>query len=237
MLTGSKTIFTAEPVQWAADYVLDILETLQEGATDSEYGLELLALEREELRGVWQELMNTAPQVKKPVFFAAGREGARLFVIRQLLSVLPARQCLLHDPDRVFQQTCVRLAHEYFFFAGFHLCLEKKAPPEEIVTRALKIIERQGLSSKMLLGEHPLHIYCLDYEMPDPAYYLYPSHAIVCGATDFTPQRQLHCLLHELGHVVYAGKQNNKLQPDNASRRQMAEQFANRFARKHLTPV
>lgn len=68
MLTGSKTIFTAEPVQWAADYVLDILETLQEGATDSEYGLELLALEREELRGVWQELMNTAPSAKKPVF-------------------------------------------------------------------------------------------------------------------------------------------------------------------------
>ena len=235
MSTGCKSIFTAEPVQWAADYCLDILETLREGATDSEYGLELLSLEREELRGIWQEQIQPLQEWPQPVYCATGREGARLFVLRQLLSVLPAKKCLLHDQEEVFQQTCVRLAHEYFFLCSFHLSMDKKAPTETMIHRALHIIDEQKLSTKLLLNGHPLYIFALDYEMPDPAYYLYPSHSIVCGASNFEPHMQLHCLLHELGHVVYAGNQSNKLQLDGPKRRKMAEQFAKRFARKHLT--
>jgi hypothetical protein len=238
MIQGYKNIFTAEPVQWAADYVLDILETLEEGVQDSKYGLDLLALEREELRGVWHELLSTHPSTEGPVFCASGIAGARLFVIRQLLAALPpVKPCPLHDCDEIFQMACRRLVNEFFILSQFRMSLEKKSPPSALVEKALQIVANRGVTDELLLNGHPLHIYCLDYELPEPACYFFLSHTILCGSSDFDAGRQLHCILHELGHVVYAAKQAGKIQPDRVLRKKAAEQFANRFAACHLTPV
>ena len=207
---GFKNVFTAEPVQWAVDYIQDILETL-EGAADNEYGLALLTLEREELRSIWHELCQTQNQVEGSVLCGFGHEGARLFVIRQLLCALPAlSHCPLHNKDTVFSQACKRLLDEYFFLRSFRLPMDQHAPTSDLVSRALGIVMKNGLANRLLLGNHPLHLYCINYELPSPAYYLYPSHTIVCGTNNFEPHLQLHCLLHELGHVIYAAKQAGK---------------------------
>ncbi|MDW7652041.1 MAG: hypothetical protein SCK29_02270 [Bacillota bacterium] len=235
MTAGYKNIFTAEPIQWAVDYIQDILETLEEGAIDSDYGLALLALEREELRVILQELQQDVPKVDTPVFCAYGRQGARLFVIRQLLSTLPAvEHCPLHSRDHVYSQACRRLLDESFFLSGFRLSLEKKAPSPETVSRALRILAGSRLAGRLRLNRHPLHLYCLNYELPDPAYYLLPSHTIICGANDFDAHTQLHCLLHEFGHAIYAAKPSVK---PAVERKKAAEQFANHFAAALLTSV
>jgi hypothetical protein len=235
MSSAYMNVYTAEPIQCAVDYLLDILETLEETTSECEYGLELLALEREELRGIWQQLIDDAPASGSPAFCGFGREGARLFVIRQLIAALPAvRQCPLHDQDQVFQLACKRLLDEFFFLSSFRLSLEKKTPPSALVNRALRVVTERGMADLLFLNGHPLHIYCLDYEMPDAAYYLYPSHTIVCGANDFEAGRQLHMLLHELGHAVYAGRQLGQPQITEAERKKTAEQFAHRFAALHL---
>jgi hypothetical protein len=238
MTSGIKNITVAEPVQWAVDYLLGILETLEDAPSDSEYGLGLLALEREELRVIWHKLSDGLPVNGKPVFCSVGRDGARLFVLRQLLAALPAvRHCPLHGQEQVFRQACKRLVDEFFFLSGFRLSLSKKAPSQILVDRALRIVDDRGLSGALRLNGHSLHMYCLDYELPDPAYYLYPSHTILCGATDFDAGRQLHVLLHELGHAVYATRPLNRPAASETVRKKTAEQFANRFAASHLTTV
>lgn len=205
---------------------------------DSGYGLQLLALEREELRSIWHELMNGLPAANGPVFCAFGQEGARLFVIRQLLAMLPsAHHCLLHNQDAVFHGACRRLVDEFMFLSGFRLSMEYRTPDTDIVSAALRIVSGRGLDNQLKIGNHPLHLYCLDYRLPEPAYYLYPSHTVVCGATQFDKRRQLHCLLHELGHVVYAAKQTGGFNADKTARKNAAEQFANRFAVTMLTSV
>jgi hypothetical protein len=237
MTAGYKNIFTAEPVQWAVDYIQDILETL-EGAVDNEYGLALLSLEREELRGIWHELCKNTSQVEGTVHCGFGHDGARLFVIRQLLCALPAvDHCPLYNNDTVFSQACKRLLDEHFFLRSFRLPLDQRAPTPDLVSRALGIVMKNGLADRLLLGNHPLHLYCINYELPSPAYYLYPSHTIVCGTNNFEPHLQLHCLLHELGHVIYATKQAGKHQLKAVARKKTAEQFANRFAATFLSPV
>jgi hypothetical protein len=231
MNSGYKNIFSAEPVQWAVDYLLDILETLEEAPSDSEYGLGLLALEREEMRSIWQQMTAGLPADGGPVICGYGREGARLFVLRQLLAALPAvKHCPLHGQEQVFRLACKRLVHEFFFLSGFRLALGKNPPTPALTERALRIVSERGLSQALRLNGHPLHLYCLDYELPDTACYLYPSHTIVCGATDFEAGRQLHVLLHELGHAVYAGRRPATPPASAAERKKTAERFANRFA-------
>lgn len=237
MTADMKNVFNAEPVQWAADYIQDILETLEDSAQNGEYGLALLALEREELRGIWHELNHSMAKTAYPAMCGYGREGARLFIIRQLLAALPPiNPCPLHNKEQLFSHACKRLIHEFFFLSGFRLALDKKAPSPEVVHRALGILTKSGLSNQLYLGKHMLHIYALEYELPDPAYYIYPSHTILCGATDFDVQGQLHCILHELGHVVYAAKKAQTVITHTPLRQRAAEQFANRFAASHLTP-
>lgn len=236
MTAGYKNVFNAEPVQWAADYILDILETLEEGVQDSEYGLALLALEREELRGIWHQLMHTVPENEGPVICGFGREGARLFVIRQLLAALPPiKPCPLHGNEEVYHMACRRLVNEFFFLSQFRLVLDSQPPPQELVKRAIRVVVERGMGRELMLNGHPLHLYCLNYQLPDPACYLYPSHTIACGTNHFDTGRQLHMLLHELGHVVFAARQAGVCQTaDSRQRKKAAEQFANRFAAKHL---
>jgi hypothetical protein len=237
---GYKGFLSAEPVQWGVDYLHGILETLEESSLESGYGITLLALEREELREIWCRLLD--PQLyhtENNVFSAYGLQGARLFVIRHLLATLPElRQCPLHNHEALFHAACKRLVDEYLFLSTFKLTCGEKAPSQAVVGYALEILARKKLLAKLSLGEHHLHIYCLDYMMPHPAYYLPPSHTIICGADSMDRHGQLHCLLHEFGHVLYAREEAGvALKTDNMLRKQAAEQFAHRFAKRLLTPA
>lgn len=238
MTADIRNIFNTEPVQWAADYIQDILETLEESADDGEYGLALLSLEREELRGIWHELIQSMPKTAYPAICGYGRQGAQLFIIRQLLAALPPlTHCPLHNQNEIFSHVCKRLVDEFFFLSGIRLAIDTKGPSPEIIHRALGIMTKSGLAKQLYLGNHMLHIYVLEYELPDPAYYIYPSHTILCGATNFDARGQLHCILHELGHVIYAAKKAGTEVNHAALRKKAAEQFANRFAASHLTLV
>jgi hypothetical protein len=238
LTSRSKRIFTAEPVQWATDYILDILETLEEVAKDSDYGLALLALEREELRGIWHELIGRLPATEGPAICSTGRQGAMLFVIRQLLVSLPPLQpCLRHSQDETYHLACKRLTNEVFFLSQFRLSLERKAPAPELVKSALRIVISRGMATDLLLNGCPLHIYCLNYELPEPASYLFPAHTILCGSNDFDANRQLQLILYELGRVVYTAKQTGKELPPGVLKEKTAEQFAHHFAASHLSLV
>ncbi|MBT9167629.1 MAG: hypothetical protein DDT19_00967 [Syntrophomonadaceae bacterium] len=235
MRSKFKYFFTAEPVQWATDYILDILETLEEGAKNCDYGLTLLALEREELRGIWHELIGQLPATEGPALCLTGRQGTMLFVIRQLLvSLPPLKPCLHHGQDETYQLAYKQLTNELFFLSQFRLSHERKAPTLEIVNNALRIVISRGMAGDLLLNGYPLHIYCLNYELPKPASYLFPSHTILCGSNDFDANRQLQLILYELGRVVYAAKQTGKDQPPSTLRENAAEQFAHHFAASHL---
>lgn len=238
MTSRPQHMFTAEPLQWATDYILDILETLEEGAKDSHYGLALLALEREELRGLWHELMGQIPATEGPALCSNGRQGAMLFVIRQLLVALPPlKPCLYHSQDEIYQLACRRLTNEVFFLSQFRLAHERKAPAPELVRSALRIVISRGMAADLLLNGHPLHIYCLNYELPEPASYLFSSHTILCGSNDFDTNKQLQLILYALGRVVYAAQQTGKNQPAGAHKEKTAEQFAQYFAASHLSLV
>lgn len=235
MTAGYKSVLTSEPIQWAADFLQSIYETVGESGLDSEYGLALLALEREELRSQYHSLLPSSPPGASVHFFE-GRDGACLFVLRQLLAVLPAAEpCPVHHRDTVFQAACRRLQEEYQFLSSFRLTLEKSPPPLPLARLAVDILRANGIQNRLLSAGHPLHLYSLAYEMPAPGYYLYPSHTIICGASDFDRRGQLHCLLHELGHVVYATLRTP--QEDANERKKTAEQFAHRFADRFLVTV
>lgn len=238
---GYKGFLLAEPVQWSVDYLQGILETLEESSLESGYGITLLALEREELREIWCRLLETNPCLteKNNVFSAYGLQGARLFVIRHLLATLPGpRHCPLHNQEALFRAACKRLVDEYLFLSTFKLTCGEKAPSQEVVNDALNILASKKMLAQLSLGGHPLHVYCIDYNMPHPAYYLFPSHTIICGADSMDRHEQLHCLLHEFGHVMYARKVAGlALKRDNMLRKQAAEQFAHRFAKRLLTPA
>ncbi|MBS4008749.1 MAG: hypothetical protein KGZ45_10075 [Clostridium sp.] len=238
MTSRSKHIFTAEPVKWATDYILDILETLEEGAKDSDYGLALLALEREELRGIWHELIGRLPATEGSALCLTGREGTMLFVIRQLLvSLPPAKPCLRHSKDETYHLACKRLTNELFFLSQFSLSLERKEPTPELVKSALHIVISRGMAADLFLNGFPLHIYCLNYVMPEPVSYLFPSHTILCGSNDFDANRQLQLILYELGRVIFTARQAGRAQPISAQRINTAEQFAHQFAASHLSLV
>ncbi|MBS4032792.1 MAG: hypothetical protein KGZ63_15430 [Clostridiales bacterium] len=237
---GYKDFLLAEPVQWGVDYLQGILETLEESGLESDYGITLLALEREELREIWYRLLDSPRcHTESNVFCAYGLQGARLFVIRHLLAALPGtRQCPMHNQEALFRAACKRLVDEYLFLSTFKLTCGEKAPSEEVVVDALNILARKKLLAKLSISGHPLHVYCLNYRMPHPAYYLPPSHTIICGADSMDRYQQLHCLLHEFGHVLYARREAGvALKTDNMLRKQAAEHFANRFARRLLTPA
>ncbi|MBS3899951.1 MAG: hypothetical protein KGZ54_04550 [Dethiobacter sp.] len=238
MTSRSKHIFTAEPVQWATDYIFDILETLEEGAKNSDYGLALLALEREELRGIWHELNGQLPATEGNALCLSGRQGTMLFVIRQLLvSLPPLKPCLRYGQDETYQLACKRLTNELFFLAQFRRSPERKAPAPELVKNALRIIISRGMAAELLLNGSPLHIYCLNYVLPQPTSYIFTSHTILCGSSDFDENRQLQLILYELGRAIYAAKQAGKEQPACALREKTAEQFTHHFAASHLSLV
>jgi hypothetical protein len=229
-MTRQKSFLSAEPVQRAVDYLNGILEILWE-APGSEYGLKLLALEREELQEIYRNLLDGFPQNKESVFYIAGKEGARLFVVRQVLAALPpVNACPLHNQDELFRAACSRLADEQEFLANFRLCLDKKILSESVVCRAVELIRRNKMVDRLSLSGHPLHVYCLNYLLPHPAYYLATSHSVLCGASSLNEEQQLHCLLHEFGHVLYTVRGSLRTPANRKLRKQASEQFANRFA-------
>ncbi len=236
-ITGRKSIFSVEPIQWAVDYLQSLLDILEEKKIGSNYGSALLALEREELHQVWRRLLGSYDKDCNPVFYAGNKEGARLFVVRQLLAALPPlKPCVLHGSATVFEAAAKRLAEEHDFLGSFSLPLDEKAPGAEIVTRAVDIIAARGMCDRLVLSGRRLHVYCLEYKLPHPAYYLYPSHTIICGATNFNEEEQLHCLLHEFGHILYASS-TRRLPADATLRKKMAERFAHKFASSLLPRV
>jgi hypothetical protein len=237
--SGCKSLFNAEPVQWAVDYLQGLLEILEQNSMHLSYGGTLLALEREELRQIWHRLLAAYSDARNPVFYVAGIEGARLFVIRQLLAALPPlKPCPLHKPVVIYRAAARRLAQEHDFLKDFRLPLDEKAPCRSVVEQTLKILADSGLQSRLLLAGRSLHLYCLDYCLPHPAYYLFPSHTIVCGATNQSKDEQIFCLLHEAGHVLYASATSRLPQPaDPAARKKAAERFAARFADMMVSPV
>lgn len=232
MLTtlGYRNILESEPLQWAVDYLQDILETLEQAGTDS-YSMALLALAREELSRLWHKLFSHSP-CKGTVFFASGLHGARLFAVRQLLAAMPPVQpCRLHGESTVLRAACSRLVDTWYFLSAFRLQLEEKPPGEEVVKAALRLLFRHNLLKGLSIAGHPLHVYCLDYRLPHPAYYLPPSHTVVCGTSGMDKEEQLRCLLHEFGHVFYTLRGAGQPQAGSPIlRKACAENFAHRFA-------
>jgi hypothetical protein len=230
--SGLSGLLQAEPVQWAVDYLEELLAILNENSVNHRYGTSLLALEREELRQVWRKLSGGRDQHAGPVFTAYGLAGARLFVTRQLTCILPpVGLCRLHDSETVYKAVTARLESEMIFLRSFKLSLTEKPPLPSTVSRAVAMAAKAGLLGRLSLAGNRLHIYCLDYSLPAPAYYLYPTHSVLCGASALDSGEKLRCLLHEFGHVVHAGLAARRPpQADAALRRGEAERFAHRFA-------
>ncbi len=234
-----KEFLLAEPIQWGANYLQGLLETLEESSLESSYGIPLLALEREELQEIWNSLMDSHTYRKENnVLLACGVQGARLFVIHHLMSTLPQRrQYSLHEQNSLFHTSCKHLVDAYFFLSIFKPLNKEKALCLDTIDHALNIVARERMLSKLSLSGNPLHIYSLDYNLPRSTYYLSSSHTIICGAGSANYHIQLYDLLHELGHVLYLKKFNNPLKADNILRKQAAEKFAARFAEKVFTPA
>ncbi|MBS4021821.1 MAG: hypothetical protein KGZ79_05310 [Dethiobacter sp.] len=235
--TGCKSLFSAEPVQWAVDYLQGLMEILEENTVRSSYGVALLALEREELYQVWHRMLEGYNNDSVSVFYAAGLQGARLFVVRQLLAALPSlKHCPLHNSAAVYHAAGRRLADEHTFLKSFRLPLEEKPPSAGVLERSLEILASKGMLDRLHLAGRRLHIYCLDYRLPHEAYYLLPSHTIICGAGTLDEQEQLCCLLHEFGHIFYAASACRRQQSHSPTlRQQAAERFAQRFAARLLS--
>ncbi len=234
---GPNGLLRSEPVQWAVDYLGGLLEILDEQSVNIGYGSALLALEGAELRQVPQKLAEGRGNKRRAVFIAFGLTGARLFVARQITAALPpVGLCRLYDSKTVYSSIRARLADELAFFQGFRLPLTEKPPSPSVVNRALAVTAGSGMLGRLNLAGSRLHIYCLDYTLPAPAYYLYRTHSILCGASDLDDSQKLHCLLHELGHVIHAALTAGRPpQADPELRRGEAERFAHRFARRLLT--
>lgn len=221
-----KDILKSEPVQWAVDYLSEIIGILREGNLDQSYALALLELEREELLLLHRRLQPPDPPEGSPVIFHEGLSGARLLVIRQLLALFPKPgTCRHHDRQAVLSAIISRLQAEKEFFSRFKLSLEHAAPSKELVQQALCILSSHRLLERVSLPGRRLQLYCIGYTLPHPAYYLYRTHSIVCGASPLEPGEKLRCLLHEFGHAVLA-----VVTAGRPVDRESGERFARRFS-------
>lgn len=221
-----KDVFRSEPVQWAVDYLSGIVNILRENTLDPSYALSLLELEREELLLFHRQLQPPEPRDDSPVIYSEGLPGTRLFVIRQLLALFPrGRACRHHDPQAVVSAVISRLLAEKEFFSRFQLALDQSAPSGELVQQAILILSQHRMLDRLSLPGRHLQLYCVNYTMPHPAYYLYRTHSILCGASPLAPEEKLRCLLHEFGHAVLAVLTYGK----NVDRAD-GERFARRFS-------
>jgi len=265
--SGYQSIYLAEPMQWATEYLQDVLETLNDSATD-EHSLALLSLEREELRLVWRSLFVNRPEntprpsresgnpryshssdgavdgmaiypERESVFYATGQPGARLFVLRQLLAALPATDNPWHQSNKVALSTaCNHLVELSFILSAFAFPLAEKAPAESVVEKALNILGSTNLLPGLTASGQQLHLYCLDYSLPCPAYYLPFSHTLLCGASNLDEDGQLRFLLRQFGKVYYMLRTGRRKEFVNqAITRPAAKRNARRHAVKLLASV
>ncbi|MBS3948547.1 MAG: hypothetical protein KGZ57_09690 [Dethiobacter sp.] len=262
--SGDQSICLTEPVQWAKDYLQDILETLGSSAT-GEHSLVLLSLEKEELRLVWHSLFVNRPEntprhsresgkprkfhssdgavdgmsvhpERGPIFYAAGLPGARLFVLRQLLAAMPAAANSRHQSNEVVLSTvCSHLVELSFFLSGFAFPMTEKAPAEAVVEKALSILDGSNLLPRLTVAGQHLHLYCLDYRLPSPAYYLPFSHTLLCGASNLGEEEQLRFLLRQFGKVYYTLRTDRRKEGgDQALNGLAAKRHARHLAAKLL---
>ncbi len=199
MVTATRqNMFLAEPVQWAREYLLDILETLDASA-DDEHCLALLSLEREELLQIWHSV-SADGRDSGPVFYCFGRNAPRLFVIHQLLAAMPAAaRSRLQSNAASLGKTCRRFLELFFFLSAASGPLTEKAPEPAVIKRALRLGCRL-LPGPAASGQR-LSLYCLDYRLPSPACFLPFSHTLVYGASVMSREEQLYRLLRHFACV------------------------------------
>jgi hypothetical protein len=119
-----------------------------------------------------------------PVFCCFGRNAFRLFVIHQLLAAMPAVTISRPQSNSGLLGTaCRRFLELHFFLSLFTHPLNEGRPETSETERSLLAAARL-LQCSAKDGQR-LHLYCPDYRLPAPAYYLPFSDSVLCETRSF----------------------------------------------------
>lgn len=193
-------------MQWGIDFLENLVE-ITSSSTD-QYCLKLLAGEHRCLQEESVQLVAVYCRNVDGILVSEGLPGGRVFVLRLLLSTLPASIHCRQEQESVLRQFLeMRLKQLHDYLKSLKFTAIRGYSKYPLIFKCLNILKSKGISPGLLQKERPsLLIVSLPYGEQVPGCYLCPAHTIACyndNLQELSPVQQVHVVLHEIGHLLY----------------------------------
>jgi hypothetical protein len=208
-LCPKRKIEVSEPVQWAVDFLEEMIGFYWEEEIEVSYWEKLLQEKKREIMEDFCALAPSFSSVHQGMGFCAGLNGGRVLVMKILMGILPPyrspRSCRKQfksgAPARLqtFQEVLT-------YLKALHLTWEDDSLLwKEAFFAALARLLHHNFSPYLFYrGSWPAFVLAPPYREKTAACYLpNPQLIVLYSLPEENPAKRLHLILHEIGHLVF----------------------------------
>lgn len=218
-LAVKRKIEVSEPVQWAIDFLENMINLYYEEDLAADYWERLLKEKKRELLEDFYALTPAIALFHQGLGYCEGLDGGRMLVMRILMDILPPYQapgsysgkCIakITDQLKTFEDVLVYLKSLHLVYEGDGK-LWKSA-----FFSAVKMLLHNNYSPYLFhRGGWPAFIVTPPYCEQTTACYLFNPHIIVLySLPEKNKAKRIYLILHEVGHLIFEKYLANKPLP------------------------
>lgn len=204
-----REIEISEPVQWAIDFLENMIDFYTEDDVEDQYWEKLL---REKKRELLEDFYALAPQLlfsHHGLCYCEGLEGGRMLVMRILMDILPPCYAPGYHHTKGFQGITYQLKtfrEVLVYLKSLHLSYKgDEGLWKNSFFSAVKMLLSSKYSPYLFhRGGRPALIVAPPYRENTAACYLYNPHVIVLYSfPEKKVSKGIYLILHEIGHLIF----------------------------------
>jgi hypothetical protein len=204
-----RKIETLEPIQWAIDFLEEIIGFYFEKDIEEYYWIKLLKEKKRELLEDFYALAPSFTSSYQGLGYCEGFNGGRMLAMRILINVLPPYQPLGYSSGKWYRGGICQLKtfeEVLVYLKSLHLAHEG----DRLLWRnsffsALKmLLHNNYLPSLFYRGSWPALLIAPPYREKTTACYLFNPHIIVLySLPEKSIAKRTYLILHEIGHLIF----------------------------------
>jgi hypothetical protein len=208
-LLVKREIEISEPVQWAIDFLENMINLYSEEDVEIYYWEKLLKEKKRELLEDFYALAPSFSSFYHGLGYCEGLDGGRMLVMRILMDVLPPYHALGCSRGKCVKEITYQLKtfeKVIVYLKSLHLTYEgDRALWKNSFFSAVRMLLRSNYSPYLFnRGGWPALVAAPPYREKTAACYLFNPHVVVLySLPEKNTSKRIYLILHEIGHLIF----------------------------------